>query len=199
MNGPRASGDVGSKSTGDLVRAYRSLRPMCRGSVGGRLSRIGQSSALQALDYRRPGRAVGVAPWTSTTVGSGPANSLVSPSMLARFGENLSMPAQRPGTVEPEGTAGAPASPGSSGNQWPDSTRRTPGGLGQPSAISRWLLQETLGGGWTGGGKSRVWFAPEGCVSSAALPSAVRWRQLVCQSGRSGLACSQSTKVASSQ
>jgi hypothetical protein len=67
------------------------------------------------------------------------------------------------------------------------------------SAISRWLLQETLGGGWTGGGKSRVWFAPEGCVSSAALPSAVRWRQLVCQSGRSGLACSQSTKVASSQ
>jgi hypothetical protein len=35
----------------------------------------GQSSALQALDYRRPGRAVGVAPWTSTTLGSGPANS----------------------------------------------------------------------------------------------------------------------------
>ena len=66
-------------------------------------------------------------------------------------------------------------------------------------AISRWLVQETLDGGWTGGGKSRVWFAADGCVSSAALPSAVRWRQLVCQSGRAGLAWSQSTNVASSQ
>lgn len=27
MNDPRASGDVGSKSTGDLMRAYSSLRP----------------------------------------------------------------------------------------------------------------------------------------------------------------------------
>ena len=64
---------------------------------------------------------------------------------------------------------------------------------------SRWLLQVTLGGGSTGRGKSRVWLAADGWVSSAALPSAVRWRQLVCQSGRSGLGCSQSTKVASSQ
>ena len=61
------------------------------------------------------------------------------------------------------------------------------------------VLQDTPGGGWTGGGKSRVWFAAEAWVSSAALPSAVRWRQLVCQSGRPGLACSQSTNVASSQ
>ena len=30
------------------------------------------------------------------------------------------------------------------------------------SASLRWLLQETLGGGSTGGGKSRVWFAGEG-------------------------------------
>ena len=86
------------------------------------------------------------------------------------------------------------------GRQWPDTTRRPPRAVAASrSASLHWLLQETLGGGSTGGGKSRVWFAAEGCVSSAVLPSAVRWRQLVCQSGRSGLACSQSTNVASSQ
>ena len=37
----------------------------------------------------------------------------------------------------------------------------------------------------TGGGNARVWFAADGPVSSATWPSAVRWRQLVCQSGRS--------------
>lgn len=57
-------------------------------------------------------------------------------------------------------------------------------------ASSRWLHQERLGGGWTGGGKSRVWLAAEGCVSWAALPSAVRWRQLICQSDRSALSLS---------
>jgi len=35
MSGPRASGDVGSEGTGDPV-PDSSLRPVCRGSAGGR-------------------------------------------------------------------------------------------------------------------------------------------------------------------
>jgi hypothetical protein len=79
MNGPRASGDAGIKSTGDLVRAYSNLprltgrpldghwtatgrpratgstssripRPMCRGSVGGRLSRSYRRRTSAAAD-----------------------------------------------------------------------------------------------------------------------------------------------------
>ena len=42
----------------------------------------------------------------------------------------------------------------------------------------------------TGGGKARVWLVSEGWVRGATLPSAVRRRQLVCQSGRSGRSCS---------
>jgi hypothetical protein len=44
-----------------------------------------------------------------------------------------------------------------------------------------------------------VLFAGDGWLSVAAWPSVVMCRQFVCQSGRSGLACSQSTNVASSQ
>jgi hypothetical protein len=159
----------------------------------------GQSSALQALDYQptRTSRRRSAVDQHDTWIG--PSELIGFSSMLARFGENLSMPAQRPGIVEPAGTAGALASPGSSGISGQTARDGRRAASASRSAILRWLLQETLGGGWTGGGKSRVWFAAEGCVSSAALPSAVRWRQLVCQSGRSGLACSQSTKVASSQ
>ena len=101
----------------------------------------------------------------------------------------------RPGACDPE-RRWAWAHHGGSGRRL---QRQFFNSVASRSLSSRWLLQETLGGGWTGGGKSRVWLAAEASVSSAALPSAVRCRQLVCQSGRSGLACSQSTNVASSQ
>jgi hypothetical protein len=60
-------------------------------------------------------------------------------------------------------------------------------------------LEATLAGGSTGGGKARVWLASDWSVRLAERPLATRWRQLVCQSGRSGLGCSQSTNVASSR
>jgi hypothetical protein len=65
-----------------------------------------------------------------------------------------------------------------------------------PADMRAAVRRQVLSGSSAKPGKSRVWLAADGCVSSTL---AVGGEQLVCQSGRSGLSCSQSTKVASSQ
>src|SRR5262249_35356272 len=143
----------------------------------------------QQVGPRGQGR-LGALPGLQRACEAGPASQL-DPFKLLGEGEPVPLPPGSPARWVPgeRFIHGQQNCPGQAGANHPPGTPpdTTAGADGQGPA------------GTTGGGKARVWFASDGWVSSAACPSATRCRWLVCQSGRSGLSCSQSTKVASSQ